>query len=206
MERRRLLASSPKGLVNVPLPVVLKQLRVLGGFDVYCDHFRRKPGGELNSLAGDIAPSVDGNHGNRRLTGTSRVDGNPARGEDPYGVVVTPDNDEEKNRQRNEKKRDPGAINELRNQHDDHGDGGYERAQPIDERTPHPMRTAIFPPVHHHPSLRKCESEKSADGKEGNEAVRDAAKKNQKAAAEHRQGNDAVGIYEPPPPVSEDVR
>ena len=46
-----------------------------------------------------------------------------------------------KNGQRNKKKCDPGAVGELRNQHDDHSNTGYERAQPVDERTPHPIRS-----------------------------------------------------------------
>ncbi len=165
-----------------------------------------KPGGKFNSLAGDVAPAVDGNDDNGRLAEACRVDGNLARGEHLYGVVVAAHGDEESNRQRNEQKRNPGAFHEFRNQHDDDGDAGDERAEPVDECALQPMRTAIFPPVHDHAGLRKREGQKSADGIERDESIGDTAKKNEKAAAQHRQDNDAIGIDEPPPAVPEGVR
>ena len=117
MELRRLPACRAEGLFNVVFPFVLKQFRVLG-LDVQGDYFRGKPGSKFNSLAGDVAPTVDGNNYNRRLAETCRVDGNPARGEDHYGVVVAADSSEQNNRQGNEKQRNPGALSEFRNQHD----------------------------------------------------------------------------------------
>src|SRR5208337_4127715 len=68
------------------------------------------------------------------------------------------------------------------------------------------VRTAISPPVHHHAGLRKREGQKRPHGKQRDEPVGNAAKKNQQAATEYRQNNDAVGIHEPPPAVSERVR
>src|SRR5260370_36994186 len=68
------------------------------------------------------------------------------------------------------------------------------------------MRTAIFPPVHDHAGLREREGKKSADSIERDEPVGDAAEKDEKASAEHRQDDDAVAIDEPPPAVPEDVR
>src|ERR1019366_9086958 len=68
------------------------------------------------------------------------------------------------------------------------------------------MRAALFPPVHYHAGLRKREGQKSADGIEWDESVGDTAKKNEKAATEYRQDNDAVGIDEPSPAVPEGVR
>src|SRR3989442_11945460 len=69
-----------------------------------------------------------------------------------------------------------------------------------------PMRTAIFPPVHDHAGLRKREGKKSAQGIERYEPIGDAAEKDEQAAAEHRQDDDAVGIDEPTPAVHEGVR
>ena len=65
---------------------------------------------------------------------------------------------------------------------------------------------AIFPPVHDHAGLRKREGQKGADGVERDQPVGDAAKKNEQAAAEHRQHHDAVGVDQPPSAVSEGVR
>src|SRR2546425_875813 len=151
----RLPARGAEGLLNVAFPVLAKQFGVLVGLDVQGDHFRRKPGGKFNSLAGDVAPAVDGNDGNGRLAETCSVDGNLASGENLQGVVVAADSGEKNNRQGNEEQRDPGAFNEFRNQHDDDGDAGDERADAIDERALPPMRTAIFPPVHDQSGLRK---------------------------------------------------
>ena len=82
-------------------------------------------------------------------------------------------------RQRNEEQRDPGAFGEFRDQHDDDGDAGDERAEPVDQRALHPVRAAIFPPVHDHAGLRKREGQKRADGVERDQPVGDAAEKNQ---------------------------
>src|SRR3989442_15994330 len=69
-----------------------------------------------------------------------------------------------------------------------------------------PMRTAFFPPVHDHAGLRKREGQKSAHGIERYEPIGDAAEKDEQAAAEHRQDDDAVGIDEPTHAVHEGVR
>src|SRR5207245_3100357 len=122
--------------------------------------------------------------GNGRLAETCSVDGNLAGGEDLQGMVVAADSGEENNRQGNEEQRDPGAFSEFRNQHDDDGDAGDERADPIDERALPPMRTAIFPPVHDHAGLRKREGQKSADGIERYEPIGDTAEKAEETAAE----------------------
>jgi hypothetical protein len=71
---------------------------MFGGLDVQGDHFRRKPGSEFNSLAGDVAPTIDGNEGNGMLAETRCVDGNLAGSEHFHRVVVAPDNGEENNR------------------------------------------------------------------------------------------------------------
>src|SRR5205807_3467772 len=77
---------------------------------------------------------------------------------------------------------------------------------PIDECTLQPTRTAILPPVHDHAGLRQREGQKSANGIERYESIGDTAKKNEKAATQYRQDNDAVGIDEPPPAIPEGVR
>ena len=66
-----------EGSLNVLLPVVLKQFGMLRGFDVQGDHFRGKPGSKFNSLAGDVAPVVDGNHRDGMLAETCRIDREP---------------------------------------------------------------------------------------------------------------------------------
>src|SRR5260370_40119807 len=68
------------------------------------------------------------------------------------------------------------------------------------------MRTALSPPMHHHAGLRKREGQKSANGIERDEPIGDTTEKNEEAATEHRQDNDAVGIDEAPPAVPEGVR
>jgi hypothetical protein len=70
---------------------------MLVGFDVQGDHFRGKPDGKFNSLAGEVAPVVDGNDRNGMLAQTSRVDGNLAGCEQFHGVVVAADKCEENN-------------------------------------------------------------------------------------------------------------
>ena len=103
-------------------------------------------------------------------------------------------------------KSNPGAVNEFRHQHDDDGDAGDESAKPVDRRFLKPMLPAMLPPVHHHARLRKREGQKSADGIERDQPIGDAAKKNEKAAGQYRQHNDAVCVDEPPPAVTEDMR
>ena len=76
---------------------------------------------------------------------------------------------------------------EFRHQYHDDRDTGDERAKSVDQRAFHPMRAAIFPPVHNHAGLRKRERQESAHGVERDEPVGDAAEKDQKAAAKHRQ-------------------
>ena len=56
------------------------------------------------------------------------------------------------------------------------------------------------------PDLRKREGQKSAHRIERDKSIGDTAEKNEHAATKHRQNNDAVGIDEPPPAVSEGVR
>src|SRR5271157_2502051 len=153
MELGRLLACRAEGSLNVVFPVLLKQFGVLGELDVQGDDFRGKPGGKFNSLAGDIAPAVDGNDRNRRLAETCHVDGILAGGKHLDRMVVSTYEDEDNNNQRNEEQRNPCALNELCNQHDNDGDAGDETAQPIDEYLPLPMRTVILPPVHDHAGL-----------------------------------------------------
>ena len=153
MELGRLLACRAEGLLNVEFPVVLKQFGVLVGLNVQRDHFRGKPGSKFNSLPRDVAPPVDGDDRYRVLAETCRVDRNLAGGEHLHGVVVAADHDEENNRDRDEKQRNPSAFCEFRNQDDDGGDPGDERAQPIDECALQPMWAAIFPPMHDHAGL-----------------------------------------------------
>ena len=179
---------------------------MLVGLDVQGDHFRRKPGGKFDSLAGDVAPAVDGNDGNGMLAETGRVDGNPASGEHFHGVVVAAHNGEENNRQGNEDQGNPSALHKFRNQNDGDRDAGDERAEPIDECALQPIRTAIFSPMHDHAGLRKREGQKRADGIERDQPVGDAAEKNEYTATQYRQDDDAVGVDEPTPAIAEDVR
>src|SRR5580704_15157677 len=99
MELGRLLARRAEGLLNVVFPVVLKQFGVLVGLDVQGDHFRGKPGSKFDSLAGDVAPAVDGNDRNGVLTETNCVDWNLASGEYFHRVVVAAHKGEKNNRQ-----------------------------------------------------------------------------------------------------------
>src|SRR5579864_6501317 len=133
MEPGRLLACRAKRLVNVALPVFLKQFRMLGWLDVQRDYFGRKAGRKFNSLSRDDAPAVDRNDSYRWLTGICGIDGILAVGVHPHEVVVAADSDEEKNRQRNEKQRNPCPLSEFRNQHYDHRDARHERTKPIHE-------------------------------------------------------------------------
>jgi hypothetical protein len=89
LELWRLLALRAERSLNVLFPIVVKQLRMLVGLDVQGDHFRGKPGGQLNSLAGNVAPAVDRNYRDGMLTETGRVDGDLARGQHFHGVVFS---------------------------------------------------------------------------------------------------------------------
>src|SRR5579872_2390266 len=97
MELGRLLACRAERLLDVMPPFRLQQFVVLAGLDVQGYRFRGKPGGKFNSLAGDVAPAVDGDDDNGRLAETCRVDRNLARGQHPYRVVVAAHSDEENN-------------------------------------------------------------------------------------------------------------
>src|SRR5271157_1599250 len=205
LELGRLFAGRAEGLLDVAIPVFAQQFGVLGGLDVQGDYFAGKPGGKFNALARDVAPAINGNNGDGRLAESCRIDGNPAIGEELHRVVVAADNGEENNRQRNEQQRNPGALTELRNQHNDDGDSRDQRAQPVDERAPHPAGTALPAPVHDHAGLRKREGQKSAHGIERDEPIGDATKKNEQAAAEYCQDNDAIGIDEAAPAIAESV-
>src|ERR1022692_3609752 len=68
-----LLASRLEGLLDILFPVVLKQFRMLVRFHVHGDHFWRKPGSKLDSLAGNTAPAVDGNHRDGMLAQASHI-------------------------------------------------------------------------------------------------------------------------------------
>src|SRR5208337_1178712 len=61
-------------------------------------------------------------------------------------------------------------------------------------------------PVHNHAGLRKREGHKSADGIERDKPVGDPAEKDENAAAEDRQDDDAIGVDQPPPAVSKGMR
>src|ERR1700691_2649867 len=179
---------------------------MLAWFNVQGDHFRGKPGRKFNSLAGNVAPAVDGNHCDGMLAETCRVDGNPAAGEYFHVVVVAADDGEEKDRQGNKKQGDPCAFQEFRNQHDARGRAGDEGAKSIHECALQPVRTAILPPMHDHAGLRKREGQKSADGIERDKPVSDTAKENEYTTAQHRQDDNAVSVDEAPPAVAENVR
>ena len=113
---------------------------MLVGLYVQGDHLWGKPGGKFNSLAGDVAPAVDGDDRNGMLVETCRIDRNLASGEHFHRVVVAADNDEENNRHGNEKQRDPGAFHEFRDQHYDGGDARDERTEPVHECALQPIR------------------------------------------------------------------
>src|SRR5271166_4337807 len=121
-------------------------------------------------------------------------------------MVVAPHHGEQNNGQGNEEQRNPGAFHEFRDQNHNCRDTRHERAQPVDQCALQPMRTAVFPPVYDHAGLRKREGQKSSNGIERDKPVSNAAKKNQHPATKQRQQNDAVGIDETPPAVTEDVR
>ena len=187
-------------------PVVFQQLGMFVGFYMQRDHFRRKPGGKFNSLTGNVAPVVDGDDRDRMLAETGRVDGYLAVGEHLHVVVVAADDGKENDGQGNEEQRDPGAFREFRDQHDDRGRTGDDSAESVDQSALHPVRTAIFPPVHDHPGLRKREGEKRADRVERDQTVGDAAEKNENTSAECGQDANAVGVDEPASAVAEDMR
>jgi hypothetical protein len=54
--------------------------------------------------------------------------------------------------------------------------------------------------------LRKRESQESPDGIKRDKPVRDTPEKDENAATEYRQDDDAIGVDEPPPAVPEGVR
>ena len=56
------------------------------------------------------------------------------------------------------------------------------------------------------PACEKIEGQKSPDGVERDEPIRDTAKKNEETTREYRQNNNPVGINEPSPAVTEGVR
>ena len=74
------------------------------------DDLRRKPGSKFDSLAGDVAPAVDGNDRNGVLTETNCVDGNLASGEYEQG--------------------NPSALYKFRNQNDDSRDASDDCTAP----------------------------------------------------------------------------
>ena len=60
--------------------------------------------------------------------------------------------------------------------------------------------------MHDHAGLRKREGQKSADGIQRDKPVGDTSEKDENAATEYRQDDDAIGVDEPPPAVPEGVR
>src|SRR5260370_12106814 len=68
------------------------------------------------------------------------------------------------------------------------------------------MRTALSPPMHYHPGLRKREGQESSDGVERDEPIGDTAKQNEESATEHGQDNDAVGVDETAATAPESMR
>src|ERR1700692_679249 len=68
------------------------------------------------------------------------------------------------------------------------------------------MPATIFSPVYDHAGLRKRESEKRSDRVERDEPVGDTAEKDENAATEYGQDDDAVGVDQPAPAIAEDVR
>src|SRR6202050_502052 len=110
MELRCLLACVAERLLNVVFPIVLQQLGMLAGIHVQGNYFRRKPGGKLDALAGDIAPAVDHNHRDGRLVEPCRVDGKLAAGEDFYRVIVPADKGKESEGQWTKEEGSPCAF------------------------------------------------------------------------------------------------
>ncbi len=67
------------------------------------------------------------------------------------------------------------------------------------------MWATIFLPVHDHAGLRKRESQERANGIERDKPVRDSSEKQENAATEQCQDDDAVGVYQTTSPVAENV-
>ena len=68
------------------------------------------------------------------------------------------DKDEAHNRQGNKEQRNPGAFEELRDQHHAGRNSSDGSTQSVHERILPPVRAAIFPPMHNHACLRESES------------------------------------------------
>ena len=98
---------------------------------------------------------------------------------------------------------DPGAVNELGGDDDQHHDPGRQRAHAVDGRLPPPARSRLSVPMAHHARLRQREGEKDAHCVERNEPVGLPAKENDQTRSQESQGDDAVGKDQPVAQVGE---
>src|SRR6266702_3425479 len=113
---------------------------------------------------------------------------------------------EKEDEQGNKNDRDPGALGKFRDQDHDDGDAGNKSSKSIYQSALHPMRAAVFPPVHDHAELRERESQKSSHGVERDQLVRDAIEEQQQETGQQRKNDDAVSVDQAASAVSEGVR
>src|SRR6266705_1155554 len=193
-------------MFHVTFPIHVEKFRMIAGLDVDGDDFRGKPRGKFERLLGDLAPVLDGNDDDGRravLRGDHR--GGAARSDADH-VVVTANEAEKEDEQGNKNDSDPGAFGKFRDQDHDDGDAGNKSSKSIYQSALHPMRAAIFPPVHDHAELRERESQKSSHGVERDQFVRDAIEEEQQETRQQCKNDDAVGVDQATAAVSEGVR
>ena len=98
---------------------------------------------------------------------------------------------------------EPRPFGEFRRHDDDERERGRERPGGVHHERAAGAGAAGAAPVHDHAELRHGEREERAYGEERDEAVGDAAEGDQEGRGDPRQGEDAAGIDEAPPPVRE---
>ena len=105
---------------------------------------------------------------------------------------------EKEQKPRHQQAHDPGALEKLRDQHDDQRHAGANRPGGIDRPSTCASaspRNAL--PVRDHPGLREREGQECPDGEQRDQVIGDPAERDQDPPRKHRQDEDALRIDQP---------
>src|SRR6516162_3957752 len=161
---------------------------------------------EFQCLLGDAAPAFDGYDGNGRGSVNGGLHRFRTASGYGYPVIVLPHFLKNQHDHGYENDRDPRTIREFRHQDDHDRDARDQRPQGIDQHAVYPAWPAPLEPVRYHAQLREGKRRERAHRVKRNQAIGDAAEKNQQKAGSHGKNDDAVGVDQAASAIPEDVR
>ena len=127
----------------------------------------------------DARPPVEWGNDDQRLRHVGKINRSFDRNGPGDAVIVALDRRHEHDKHRNKNHSNPGAVAELGDQDNQQGNTGGERPDAIDDHALDASGCVRPLPMDHHAGLRKCERQKSANGKQRDEPIRDPAEADQ---------------------------